>query len=284
MDNLSFFLDALQSYGYLQNAMIAGVLVGTICGVIGCFIILKRMALMGDAISHAVLPGVVIAYIYGFSFFIGAVITGVITSLGIGYIGQGSRIKDDSAMGIMFTAAFAVGIVMITALDGSEVDLWHILFGNVLAVSTGELWLIVGVGIFVLASIFILYREFVISTFDPVMAKAIGIPTNLLHYLFMLLLSFVIVASLQTVGIVLVVAMLITPASTAYLLTDRLFNMLVLSSVFGVISSLIGVYFSFIYDVATGGAIVVVASVIFFITLLVAPKHGVLIRSIKRTA
>ncbi len=215
---------------------------------------------------------------YGFSFFIGAVITGVITALGIGYIGQGSKIKDDSAMGIMFTAAFAVGIVMITALDGSEVDLWHILFGNVLAVSSTDLWLIVGVGFFVLAVILAFYKEFVISTFDPVMAKAIGIPTRLLHYLFMLLLSFVIVASLQTVGIVLVVAMLITPASTAYLLTDRLSKMLLLSSMFGILASVLGVYFSFIYDVATGGAIVVTASIIFFISLIVAPKHGVIVR------
>ncbi len=255
--------------------MIAGILVGVICGFIGCFIILRGMALMGDAISHAVLPGVVIAYLLGFSFFIGAVISGVITAIGIGYITQNSKIKDDSAIGIMFTAAFALGIVLITAQRGTEVHLWHILFGNVLAVLRMDLWLTLSVGVVVIGIILLFYRSFLLSTFDPVMAQAIGIPTKAIHYILMLMLSLVTVAALNTVGIVLVVAMLITPGATAYLLTDRFCIMLVLSAVFGVISSIFGVYFSFIYDVATGASIVLVASFLFALAFLFGPKQGV---------
>ncbi|ACB86352.1 metal ABC transporter permease [Natranaerobius thermophilus] len=281
LTNFSFFLQAVGDYQYLQNAIIAGTLVGILCGVIGCFIILRRLSLMGDAISHAVLPGVVISYMLGITFFIGAVITGVATALGIGYVSQNSKLKDDSSIGILFTAAFALGIVMITALDGTEVDLWHILFGNVLAVSRSDLLLTASTGIVSLIGIFIYYRELVISTFDPIMARAIGIATDKLHYLLMLLLSLVTVASLQTVGIVLVVAMLITPAATAFLLTRNLARMLILSAIIGVISSLAGVYFSFIYDVATGGAIVLAVSVLFLAAFLFSPREGIIIKRVK---
>ncbi len=278
MDSLYFFMDSLVKYGYLQNAMIAGVMVGTVCGFIGCFIILRGMALMGDAISHAVLPGVAIAYLMGFSIFIGAVITGVLTSLGIGYISQNSKLKDDTAIGLMFTAAFALGVVLITLQRGTGVDLWHILFGNVLAVSREDLWLIFFIGLLVVVSIFLFYKQILLSTFDPVMARAVGIPTNAIHYLMMLLLSLVTVASLKTVGIVLVVAMFIAPGATAYLLTERLPSMLGLSAVFGVFSAVTGVYLSFIYDVATGASIVLVASFLFALSFFLSPKQGILVQ------
>ncbi|MFA9457300.1 metal ABC transporter permease [Halalkalibacter sp. AB-rgal2] len=281
MENLSFFLDAVGKYQYLQNALLAGILVGIICGMVGCFIILRGMALMGDAISHAVLPGVVIAYLLGASFFIGAMITGVLTAIAIGYVSQNSRIKHDSSIGIMFTAAFALGIVLITYNRGSGVDLWHILFGNVLAVGTSDLWMTIGIGIAVIALILLFYKQLLISTFDPTMAQAIGLPTQLIHYLLMIILTLVTVASLQSVGIVLVVAMLITPGATAYLLTDRLPVMLGLASLFGVISAIVGVYGSFIYDVATGASIVLVASVLFVIAFLFSPKQGVVVRSFR---
>ncbi|WP_100406781.1 metal ABC transporter permease [Bacillus solitudinis] len=281
MNNISFFLDQVFQYSYLQQGLIAAILVGIICGVIGCFIILRGMALMGDAISHAVLPGVVIAYMLGTHFFVGAVITGVLTALSIGYVAQNSRIKDDSAIGIMFTAAFALGIVLITGLRGTGVDLWHILFGNVLAVSRTDLWVTLGIGAFVLIVIFIFYRPLLISTFDPIMAKATGIPVNLIHYVLMLLLSLVTVASLKTVGIVLVVAMLITPGATAYLLTDRLPIMLSLSALFGVVSAIVGIYFSVIYDVASGASIVLVASFMFGLAFFFSPKQGIITRYIR---
>lgn len=266
------------NYPYLQNALLAAVLVGIICGVIGCFIILRGMALMGDAISHAVLPGVVVAYMLGASFFIGAVITGVITALAIGFISQNSRIKEDSAIGIMFTAMFALGIVLITALQGTSVDLWHILFGNVLAVSQTDLYITLGIGLFVLIAIICFYRPLLLSTFDETMAKATGLPVKAIHYLLMLLLSLVTVASLQTVGIILVVAMLITPGATAYLLTERFSVMLVLSAIIGVISAVSGLFFSVIYDVSSGASIVLVASAIFVIAFFFAPKQGLAFR------
>ncbi len=280
MENMLFFIQSLGKYQYLQNAMVAAVLVGIICGSIGCFIILRGMALMGDAISHAVLPGVVIAYMLGFSFFIGAVITGVLTALSIGYVSQNSKIKDDSAIGIMFTAAFALGIVLITMRRGTGVDLWHILFGNVLAVSKSDMIMTAVIGVIVIAAIVLFYKQLLISTFDPVMAQAIGLPTKLIHYALMLMLSLVTVASLKTVGIVLVVAMLITPGATAYLLTERLHVMIMLSMVIGVFSSVAGVYFSFVYDVATGASIVLVASTLFLLSFLFSPKQGIIGRKL----
>ncbi|MBU8905693.1 metal ABC transporter permease [Desertibacillus haloalkaliphilus] len=281
MEQVSLFIEQLQTYQYLQQALLAAVLVGIICGVIGCFIILRGMALMGDAISHAVLPGVVIAYMVGASFFIGAVITGVLTALAIGYVSQNSRIKDDSAIGIMFTAAFALGIILVTGLGSTDVHLWHILFGNVLAVSRSDLWITFGIGIFVIAMIIVFYRPLLLSTFDSTMAKATGLPVRFIHYMLMLLLSLVTVASLQTVGIVLVVAMLITPGATAYLLTDRLPVMLVLSAIFGVISGVVGIYYSVIYDVASGAAIVLVASVLFALAFFFSPKQGIVSKMIR---
>ncbi|WP_093048492.1 metal ABC transporter permease [Salipaludibacillus aurantiacus] len=282
MENINSFIFQLLNYPYLQNALFAAVLVGIICGVIGCFIILRGMALMGDAISHAVLPGVVIAYMLGASFFVGAVITGVLTALAIGFISQNSRIKEDSAIGIMFTAMFAAGVVLITALQGTSVDLWHILFGNVLAVSRTDLYFTLGIGIFVLGTIVIFYRPLLLSTFDETMAKATGLPVKWIHYMLMLLLSFVTVASLQTVGIILVVAMLITPGATAYLLTERFSVMLFLSAFFGVVSAVTGLFFSVIYDVSSGASIVLVASVLFAIAFFFAPKQGLVFKMLKK--
>ncbi|GAA0454096.1 metal ABC transporter permease [Alkalibacillus silvisoli] len=282
MQNINYFIDAVLTYPFLQNALIAGILVGIVCGVVGCFIILRGMALMGEAISHAVLPGIVIAYMLGASFFIGAVITGVLTALGIGYISQNSRIKDDSAIGILLTGTFAVGIVLVTTIGSTSVDVWHILFGNVLAVSRSDLWMTLGITIGVLILVFVFYKQLLLSTFDPTMAKAIGLPTRLIHYMLMFILSLVTVASLNTVGVILVVAMLITPGATAYLLTDRLPIMLTLSAAFGVISAVVGVFYSYIYDVATGASIVIVASLLFTLAFLFSPKQGVFVRWFRR--
>lgn len=237
---------------------------------------------MGDAISHAVLPGVALAYMFGFSLFIGAVTTGVLTALGTGYISQNSKIKEDAAIGIAFTASFALGIVLITSMRGSGIDLWHILFGNVLAVSRNDLLMTLSLGITVLISIVLFYKQLLLSTFDPVMAQATGMPVKTIHYLLMLLLSLVTVASLQTVGIILVVAMLIIPGATAYLLTHRLPVMLILAALFGVCSSVLGVYLSYIYDVATGASIVVVASIFFFLCFFCSPRQGFWIRLSKK--
>jgi len=274
------FIEAVMQYGFLQKALITSVMVGIICGVIGCFIILRGMALMGDAISHAVLPGVAISFMLGINFFIGAVITGILTAIGIGFINQNSRVKNDSAIGIMFTAAFAAGIILITFLKSST-DLYHILFGNVLAVRPSDMWMTLIVGIFVLLSVFIFYKELLVSSFDPIMAQAYGLPTKMIHYFLMVLLTLVTVASLQTVGIILVVAMLITPASTAYLLTDRLSVMIVISAICGSISAVIGLYLSFTYNLASGATIVLVATALFFAAFIFSLKQGLLWRAIR---
>ncbi|MEK3954174.1 metal ABC transporter permease [Psychrobacillus sp. FSL K6-1464] len=274
------FIDALMYYGFLQKALTTSIMVGVICGVIGCFIILRGMALMGDAISHAVLPGVALSYMLGINFFFGAVFTGVLTSLGIGFIGQNSRIKNDVSIGIMFTAAFASGIIMITLMKSST-DLYHILFGNVLAVRPSEMWSTLLIGIFVLVCVYAFYKELLVSSFDSTMAAAYGLPTRVIHYFLMTLLTLVTVASLQTVGIVLVVAMLITPAAAAYLLTNRLWVMLYLSAGIGVLSSILGLYFSYTYNLASGAAIVLAATALFILAFVFSPKKGLVWRVIK---
>lgn len=274
------FYEALMQYDFLQKALVTSIMVGIICGVIGCFIILRGMSLMGDAISHAVLPGVAISYVLGINFFFGAVFTGILTAIGIGYISQNSRIKHDTAIGIIFTAVFALGIILITILKSST-DLYHILFGNVLAVRPSDMWATLGVGVFILVVIYLFYKELLITSFDPTMAKAYGLPNNLIHYLLMTLLTLVTVTSLQTVGIVLVVAMLITPAATAYLLTDRLVVMIYLSATIGVVAAITGLYFSFTYNLASGATIVLVTTVLFFLAFLFSPKQGMLFRKLR---
>lgn len=274
------FIEGIIQYGFLQKALLTSIMVGIICGVIGCFIILRGMALMGDAISHAVLPGVALSYMIGINFFFGAVFTGVLTALGIGFISQNSRIKNDVSIGIMFTAAFASGIILITMMKSST-DLYHILFGNVLAVRPDEMWTTLFIGIIVLVSIYLFYKELLVSSFDPTMARAYGLPVRVIHYFLMVLLTLVTVASLQTVGIILVVAMLITPASTAYLLTNRLWVMLYLSAGLGILSSIIGLYFSYTYNLASGATIVLAATFLFILAFIFSPKQGLLWRSMK---
>lgn len=274
------FIEAVMQYGFLQKALLTSVMVGIICGVIGCFIILRGMALMGDAISHAVLPGVAISYILGVNFFIGAVFSGVITAIAIGFVSQNSRIKHDTSIGIMFTAAFASGIIIITMLKSST-DLYHILFGNVLAVRSSDMWITLGISLIVLAAVYLFYKELLVTSFDETMAAAYGLPVRFIHYFLMTLLTMVTVASLQTVGIVLVVAMLITPAAAAYLLTDRLWVMIFLAAGIGVVSSIVGLYFSFTYNLASGATIVMAATSIFALVFLFSPKHGLVWKTLR---
>ncbi|WP_027954577.1 MULTISPECIES: metal ABC transporter permease [Halobacillus] len=274
------FIEAVFQYEFLQKALLTSIMVGIICGVIGCFIILRGMALMGDAISHAVLPGVAISYMLGINFFFGAVFSGVLTAIAIGFVSQNSRIKHDTSIGIMFTAAFAAGIIIITLLKSST-DLYHILFGNVLAVRSSDMWITMGIGLVVLAAVYLFYKELLVTSFDETMGAAYGLPVRMIHYFLMTLLTMVTVASLQTVGIVLVVAMLITPAAAAYLLTDRLSIMIFLAAGIGVISSITGLYFSFTYNLASGAAIVLAATALFILVFLFSPKHGLLWKMLK---
>lgn len=280
--HMGTFVNDLMTYDFLQKAFFTSIMVGVICGVIGCFIVLRGMALMGDAISHAVLPGVAISYMLGINFFWGAAVTGVLTALGIGAISQNSRIKNDSSIGIVFSAMFALGIILITAAQ-SATDLTQILFGNVLSVRTTDMYITLGVGGFVLLVVFLFYKELLVSSFDETMAAAYGLRVRLIHYSIMVLLTLVTVASLQTVGVILVVAMLITPAATAYLLTNRLSTMIFLSAFFGVASSVIGLFYSFVHNLPSGPVIVLATTCIFVVVFVFAPKQGVLWRMLHST-
>ncbi|BFH66797.1 manganese transport system membrane protein MntC [Paenibacillus dendritiformis] len=274
------FIHDLMAYEFLQRAFVTSIIVGVICGVIGCFIVLRGMALMGDAISHAVLPGVAISYMLGINYFYGAVVSGILTAVGIGVINQNSRVKSDSSIGLVFSAAFALGIILITSAK-SATDLTQILFGNVLSVRASDMWLTVAVGGIVLLAVLLFYKELLVSSFDETMAAAYGLKTRLIHYSIMVLLTLVTVASLQTVGVILVVSMLITPASTAYLLTNRLSTMIGLAMFFGALSSMIGLYVSFLYNLPSGPVIALATTSIFLLAFLFSPKQGVIRRMLK---
>ncbi|MGG0669797.1 metal ABC transporter permease [Sporosarcina koreensis] len=274
------FLHDLQTYAFLQKAFVTSIMVGIICGVIGSFIILRGMALMGDAISHAVLPGVAISYMLGINYFYGAVFTGILTAFGIGAITQNSRIKSDSSIGLVFSAFFALGIILITKAK-SATDLTQILFGNVLAVRSSDMWLTLAIGSLVILVVIIFYKELLVSSFDETMAAAYGLKVRFIHYAIMFLLTLVTVASLQTVGVILVVSMLITPASTAYLLTNRLSIMVLLASFFGALSAIIGLYFSFEYNMPSGPVIALATTGLFLLAFLFSPKQGIVFRKIK---
>lgn len=276
---MAFFQD-LMNYGFLQKAFITSVMVGIICGVIGCFIVLRGMALMGDAISHAVLPGVAISYMLSINYFYGAVLTGVLTAFGIGAISQNSRIKSDSAIGIVFSAFFALGIILITKAR-SATDLTQILFGNVLSVRDSDMWITLVIGAVVIATVALFFKELLISSFDETMAAAYGLNTRFIHYAIMFLLTLVTVASLQTVGVILVVSMLITPASAAYLLTNRLSTMVFLASFFGALSAVIGLYFSFLYNMPSGPVIALATTSIFIVAFLFSPQQGMITQLFK---
>lgn len=269
------FLTAVADYPFLQRALVTAIVVGALCGAIGALTILRGLALMGDAVSHAVLPGVAASFALGVGFLPGALVAGVLSALGIGYIQQHSRIKPDAAIGIVFTAMFALGIVLMT-LYPADMDLTTILFGNVLAVRPAEMWATIGLAAAVLAVLAAVFKELQVSIFDPVMAAAYGLPVARIHRVLMLLLTVVTVIALQTVGVVLVVAMLITPAATAHLLTDRLGRMVLLAAVFGAGEAVAGLYLSFRFDLPSGAVIVLAGAAVFAVVLLAAPRHGLL--------
>ncbi|MFP4146280.1 MAG: metal ABC transporter permease [Halorhodospira sp.] len=268
------------NYGFMQRALLTAIAVGLVCGVLSCFVVLKRWALLGDAISHAVLPGVALAYLAGWPFFVGAFLAGALTSLGIGFIERTTRLKSDTAIGIMFTAAFALGVVIISQVATST-HLMHVLFGNVLGVDRTALQLTLLAGAVALLAVGLGYKELFAYTFDEIHARALGINTAVVHYGLILLLTLTIVASLETVGIILVVAMLIIPGATAYMLTDRLPRMFLLSGACGVISTVVGLYLAYAYDAASGGVMVLVAAALFLAALLLAPRHGLLPRWVR---
>ena len=274
------FINGLYEFHFLQNALVTAVVIGVVSGAVGCFIILRGMSLMGDAISHAVLPGVAISYILGINFFVGAIIFGLLSSIIITFIKNNSIIKGDTAIGITFSSFLALGVILI-GIANSSTDLFHILFGNILAVQDIDKWLTIGVSIAVLVVIVLFFKELLITSFDPLMAKAIGMKVNFYHYLLMVLLTLVSVTAMQSVGTILIVAMLITPAATAYLYANSLRKMIILSSSLGAVSSVLGLFIGYSFNIAVGSSIVITSAIIFAISFLVSPKQNFIKKRVK---
>lgn len=273
---LESLIDPLQ-YSFMQRSLLIAILVGIVCSLVGSYLMVQRLALLGDAISHSVLPGLAIAFLIGANIYVGAFLAGVLSTVVITWIRTRSPIKEDAAMGIVFSAFFALGITLITVIQkDNKIDLNHFLFGNILGVTVGEVRDTAIIATFVLIVIVLLYKELLFYTFDPLGAEAAGLPVNLLNFGLMVLIALTIVASLKAVGVILVLALLITPGATAYLLVKRLHQVMILGAIIGVISSVSGMYLSYFYNLPSGPAIVLVASGLFFLTFLFSPRYGIL--------
>ncbi|WP_408022835.1 metal ABC transporter permease subunit [Streptococcus halichoeri] len=265
------FFEGLMTYHFLQNALVTAIVIGIVSGVVGCFIILRSMSLMGDAISHAVLPGVAVSFILGINFFIGAIIFGILASVMITYIRENSVIKGDTAIGITFSSFLALGVILI-GVANSSTDLFHILFGNILAVQDSDKWITIIVSIIVIALVVLFFKELLLTSFDPILATSMGINVRFFHYLLMILLTLVAVTAMQSVGTILIVAMLITPAATAYLFVNSLKTMVLLSACLGALTSVLGLYIGYTFNIAAGSSIVLTAALIFLICFFISPK------------
>ncbi len=269
------------SFEFVVRALIAAVVVGIVCSVLGTYIVLRGMAFFGDAMAHTILPGVVVAFLLGWPLAIGALIMGILTALGIGALTSRDLIKEDTAIGVIFAGFFALGVAMLSATDNYTIDLAHFLFGNLLGVKTTDVWVTIILGIIVLTTIFLLYKEFLVVSFDPILAKTLRLPDTFLRYLLLILIAITIVVALQVVGIALMLAMLVTPAAAASLLTRRLPAMMAVSALIGATSGIVGVYASYYVNIASGPAVVMAATAIFVIVFLFAPKRGIALNWIR---
>ncbi len=269
---LNLILDPLQ-YAFMQRGLVAAMLVGVACALVGTYVILRGMTFFGDALAHAILPGVAIGYLVNQGAH-GAVLwwgmgTSILTAFGIGALSKGARLKEDTAIGVIFAGMFALGIALISSTGSYAVDLSHFLFGNVLAVTKGDLIITAILAGVVVLTIVAFYKEFMVLAFDNVLAVTLRLPAHLLEYLLLGLIAVTIVVALQTVGISLMVAMLVTPAATAYLITRRLHWMMVYAAVFAILAGIIGLYLSFYLSIASGAAIVLTSTLFFLLVWLV---------------
>jgi ABC-type Mn2+/Zn2+ transport system permease subunit len=257
---------------FFVRALVASAMVGLICAIVGTYVVLRGVAFIGDAIAHAGFPGVVVAYMIGIPFYIGAAIAAVSTALAIGWVTKRAGIRQDTAIGVLFAGTFALGVFLFSTIDGYVADLWSFLLGNVLAIGTEDLVALLVLGAGLLAIVAVLWKELLYATFDPLGAAASGINVGRLEYLFLALVALAIVVSLQAVGIILVVAMLITPAATAQMLTVRFTRLMALAAAIGISSSVIGLYLSFWLDVPSGATIVLVQTTMFLTALVLGPR------------
>jgi ABC-type Mn2+/Zn2+ transport system permease subunit len=272
--NLARLIEPLQ-YGFMIEAMLIGALIGAVCAILSCYLVLKGWSLMGDAVSHAVLPGIVLAYIVGAPLALGAFAAGMVCAGGTGWIKNNSRIKEDTIMGVVFTGLFALGLVMFTKVQ-TDVHLNHVLFGSLLGIERADMIQAVVCGGLTLVVVLALRRDLLLYLFDPNQARAVGLNTTVLHYLLLAMLSATVVAALQAVGIILTVAMLIVPGCIGYLLTDRFDRMLWIAVGSAVFSSVFGAYISFFINGATGACIVLTQALIFVAAMIFAPRHGMI--------
>ncbi|RZT58477.1 manganese transport system permease protein [Microcella alkaliphila] len=270
------------TYEFMLRALAATTIAAVVCAVLSCWLVLIGWSLMGDAVAHAVLPGVVLAYLVGAPFAIGALVFGLLAVLLIGVVRDTSRIKEDAAIGIVFTSLFALGIVLVS-ITPSQIDLGHIVFGNILGVGPADLLQIAIIGAIALSLLIVKRRDLTLFAFDPAHAHSIGLSPRRLSALLLGLLALTAVVGLQIVGVVLVVALLIIPGATARLLTDRIQRMLVIAPLIAAASSLVGVAASYYLDIASGGAVVVVNAIVFFTVYLLHPTRGLAAR-IRRPA
>ncbi len=274
---MDWLLDPL-GYSFIVRGLLASIMVGVVCAVLGAYVVLRGMAFLGDALAHTILPGVVAAYLLGWPLAIGALIMGLLTALGIGALSGQGAVKEDTAIGIIFAASFALGVAMLSRAGNYSVDLAHFLFGNLLGVSATDLWLIMGLGLLVLLLVALFYKELLVISFDPVLAQTLRLPTQFLRYLLLILISVTVVVALQVVGIALILAVLVTPAAAASLLTRRLPTMMAVAAAIGAFSGVAGLYASYYLNIASGPAVVLVATAIFGLVFLLAPGRGLLWR------
>lgn len=270
-------------YEYMVKAILVSGLIGGVCAFLSCFITLRGWSLMGDALSHSVVPGVAVAYIFKLPFAAGAFLTGLLAAIGMGFVKQKTALREDAVIGIVFTSFFAAGLLLIS-LFPANVDLITIVLGNILAISDADIWQVVIVSAVTLVVLGFKWRDLMLYCFDPNQARALGLNVRVLHFTLLTLLSATAVAALQTVGACLVVAVLVTPGATAYLLTDRFGKMIFIATAIGVVTSLIGAYASYFFDGSTGGCIVTLQTLVFLAAFVFAPKHGILAARARRLA
>lgn len=255
-------------YEFMQRAFVEALAVGILCSVMGTYVVLRKLSFIGDGIAHASFAGIVIAYLRGIDYYVGAAVVAVITALGIGFVHRRGRISLDTTIGVLFTGAFALGVFLMSRQKNYAVDLQSFLFGDILGVGIGDLALILALGIAVAVAIVVLYRGLLYTTFDPVVADASGIRAATVEYVLLVLLALTIIVALQAVGIVLVAALLVTPAAAAYQLTNRFAPMMGMAVIFGVVSTVGGLYLSYFLKGSSGATIVLLATVLFFLAIL----------------
>jgi ABC-type Mn2+/Zn2+ transport system permease subunit len=271
---MNVILDPLE-FEFFQRALLASAIVGVVCAVVGTYMVLRGLAFLGDAISHAAFPGVVIAYLVQTPFYLGAAVAAVATSLAIGWVTRRGNLRGDTAIGVLFAGMFALGVFLFSRIPNYVGDLFGFLFGEVLAISPGDVLALTVLGVGVLAIVWVFWKELLYSTFDPLGAAASGLPVGRLDYLFLALIALTIVVSLQAVGIIMVVAMLVTPAATAQLITLRFTRLMGVAILVGLVAPIVGLYASYWFDAASGATIVLVETLVFVVALLFGPRSGV---------